>query len=260
MDGSGATRVVLLTHNRLMAEGVSSVFGKSGDFSVTALCDSASAVAGCLATQETDIVLVDCALADNIAVLHEVCSSVRHCQVMLWGNSVSPEFASQAIELGVRGIIPSDAAVPVFLEALKVVQSGQLWFTKHLMESVLLATRHQLTRREGEVIALISQGLKNKQIAHALGIGEGTVKVYLSRIFKKVGVDDRFQLALFAVRNVLNSRGATLGPARDSGVSEPAGYGSQGLHSLVMPPAHYSFEDPILSPRIAFRPITGHSI
>ena len=259
MNSIGATRVVLFTRNELMAAGVNTVFETSGEFAVTTVCDSPPALTGWLGREGADLVLVDCQAVDRLSALHEVCTQVQRCQVVLWGNHVSAEFGSQAIELGVRGIIPWDTTVKVFLEALRVVRGGQLWFTKELMESVLLATRHQLTRREGEVIGLISQGLKNKQIAHVLGIGEGTVKVYLSRIFKKVGVDDRFQLALYAVRNVLNSRGANLGGAApeqpEAGVPN-----SQGLHSLVIPPAQ-ALEPPAPpAARPGARPIVGHSI
>jgi DNA-binding CsgD family transcriptional regulator len=58
-----------------------------------------------------------------------------------------------------------------------------------------------LTRREGQLVMLLSQGLKNKEISAALSISEGTVKVYLSRLFQKVGAKDRFELALYGLRN-----------------------------------------------------------
>ena len=260
MNVNGATRVVLFTRNELMAAGVKAVFTSSGEFSVSAVCSRGAELSEWLSREGADLILVDSQAVDRLTVLHEVCSQVQRCQVVLWGSQVSAEFGSQAIELGVRGIIPWDASVAVFLEALRVVRSGQLWFTKELMESVLLATRHQLTRREGEVISLISQGLKNKQIAHSLGIGEGTVKVYLSRIFKKVGVDDRFQLALYAVRNVLNSRGAALAPPAEPDHAAAPLPGRQVLHSLVMPAGGYGLDDPPVTERAALRPITGQLI
>ena len=59
-----------------------------------------------------------------------------------------------------------------------------------------------LSRREGQLITLLSQGLKNKEIAFTLKITEGTVKVYLSHLFQKVGVKDRFELAVFGLNNL----------------------------------------------------------
>jgi DNA-binding NarL/FixJ family response regulator len=58
-----------------------------------------------------------------------------------------------------------------------------------------------LTQRETQTLALLTSGLKNKEIAQALGITEGTVKHHLSRLFQKVGVTGRFELALFGLRN-----------------------------------------------------------
>jgi two-component system nitrate/nitrite response regulator NarL len=58
-----------------------------------------------------------------------------------------------------------------------------------------------LSPREGQLVTLLSHGLKNKEIGAALRITEGTVKVYLSRLYDKVGVQDRFELALYALRN-----------------------------------------------------------
>jgi DNA-binding CsgD family transcriptional regulator len=84
------------------------------------------------------------------------------------------------------------------------VAEGELWFDKSLTASFLTARTVTLTNRESQLVMLLAQGLKNKEIAHALNISEGTVKVYLSRLFQKVGVKDRFELALYGLRNLQN--------------------------------------------------------
>jgi DNA-binding CsgD family transcriptional regulator len=66
----------------------------------------------------------------------------------------------------------------------------------------MTARRYSLTRREGQLVTLLAQGLKNKEIATSLNISEGTVKVYLSRLFQKLGVKDRFELALYGLKNL----------------------------------------------------------
>jgi DNA-binding CsgD family transcriptional regulator len=95
-----------------------------------------------------------------------------------------------------------------------------------------------LTKRESQLVSLLSQGLKNKEIATTLTISEGTVKVYLSRLFQKVGVKDRFELALYGLRNLQNMSGEA--PALNSpshqipmgGAKNPAQL--QWLRSLVL--------------------------
>jgi DNA-binding NarL/FixJ family response regulator len=88
------------------------------------------------------------------------------------------------------------------VRCLTRVHEGDLWFDKELTDSFMSARRYSLTRREGQLVSLLSQGLKNKEIATALTISEGPVKVYLSRLFQKLGVKDRFELALFGLKNL----------------------------------------------------------
>ena len=106
------------------------------------------------------------------------------------------------------------------------MQAGELWFEKALTDSFLCARRVALTQREGQLVSLLSQGLKNKEIATTLMISEGTVKVYLSRLFQKVGVKDRFELALFGLKNLTTGQL----PSTDKGARSAM----PGLRSLVL--------------------------
>jgi DNA-binding CsgD family transcriptional regulator len=83
-----------------------------------------------------------------------------------------------------------------------MVAEGGLWFEETLKTSFSNAKAVALTRRESQLVSLLSHGLKNKEIASTLFITEGTVKVYLSRLFQKLGVKDRFELALYGLKNL----------------------------------------------------------
>jgi DNA-binding NarL/FixJ family response regulator len=93
------------------------------------------------------------------------------------------------------------------MRCLTRVLDGELWFEKALTDSLMSAQQFRLTRREGQLVSLVSQGMKNKEVATALNISEGTVKVYLSRLFQKLGVKDRFELALYGLKNLTPGRG-----------------------------------------------------
>jgi DNA-binding NarL/FixJ family response regulator len=87
-------------------------------------------------------------------------------------------------------------------KAVKVVYSGELWLDRKLIRDVLYNMSHvekkvDLTRKEKEIVSLICNGYRNKEIAQKLDITEQTVKSHCNRIFKKVGVSDRLQLALY---------------------------------------------------------------
>jgi DNA-binding CsgD family transcriptional regulator len=145
-------------------------------------------------------------------------------------NTISTELAFQAMGLGVRGILRKTLPAELQVKCLRKVQAGELWFEKALTDSFLCARRVALTQREGQLVSLLSQGLKNKEIATTLSISEGTVKVYLSRLFQKVGVKDRFELALFGLKNL--TTGHQL-PAGEKGQRAVNG-AMPGLRSLVL--------------------------
>src|SRR6476620_7776470 len=127
---------------------------------------------------------------------------MANSKIVLWVHTSSTELAFQAMGLGVRGILRKTLPTDLLTKCLEKVQEGELWFEKALTDSFLSAKRIALTQREGQLVSLLSQGLKNKEIATALLISEGTVKVYLSRLFRKVGVKDRFDLSLFGLKNL----------------------------------------------------------
>src|SRR5450756_515245 len=145
--------------------------------------------------------------------------AMNRSRIVLWVNSISTELAFQAMGLGVRGILRKTLPTELQVKCLQKVQAGELWFEKALTDSFLCARRVALTQREGQLVSLLSQGLKNKEIATTLMISEGTVKVYLSRLFQKVGVKDRFELALFGLKNLttgqlpVGEKGQRLGPS-----------------------------------------------
>lgn len=133
------------------------------------------------------------------------CSEARYlglAAIILWVDEVSAEFASQAISLGVRGLLRRSLPIAMQARCLDRVAAGELWVEKTLSNKLLSTKRIALTPRERQLVVLVAQGLKNKEIAYRLGVSEGTVKVYLCRLFAKTGVNDRLELALFALKNL----------------------------------------------------------
>jgi DNA-binding NarL/FixJ family response regulator len=229
------SRILLLTGNAVLSEGLRSIL-LSSEFELIGTCADTDSLARRISASRVDIVLMDTAHGVTLASLNQLKGSAHDAQLVLWGNGISPEFSFQAMEAGVRGVIPQDFRVDELLSALHDIRGGKLWFSKDLMSNMLCARRTHLTGREGDLVALLAQGKKNKEIAYLLGIREGTVKVYLSRLFQKLGVDDRFQLALYALRNVVSGDAPVAG--RGPG---PAGIGP----APVAPPRIHSFAIPV---------------
>jgi DNA-binding NarL/FixJ family response regulator len=138
--------------------------------------------------------------------LRDILSSDRRSHVVLWGDGLATEFAFQAMQLGVRGILPSSATVDCLLDSLANINRGVLCFDKDLMDYLLSQKRVTLTERQGQLVSLVAQGLKNKEIAWRLGTTEGTVKAYLYKLFRKLGVNDRLGIVLYGQKNLFDGQ------------------------------------------------------
>jgi two-component system nitrate/nitrite response regulator NarL len=200
--------VLLCSDEPILAEGLARILASSEALNLVSYCPGIDGLKSQMELHQPDLLLVDLTAGITFGVLsglHEVAS---HAKIVLWVHSISTELALQAMSLGVRGILRKTLPTETLLRCLTRVNEGELWFEKALTDSIMSARRYSLTRREGQLVSLLSQGLKNKEIATALTISEGTVKVYLSRLFQKLGVKDRFELALYGLKNLTPGSGA----------------------------------------------------
>ena len=230
------TRILLYSSEPILAQGLSSVLAGNSDLRLVGVSSTTDNLGIRVKTETPDILLLDMTSDVSFQLLSELRKSSDTCKTLLWVNAISTELAFQAMGLGVRGIVRKTLPVETLIECLRKVDQGGSWFEKRLTESMLSARKVLLSRREGQLVTLISQGLKNKEIATVLGVSENTVKVYLSRIFKKVGVKDRFELALYGLRNVAAGQGRLDEPVRQSRSLHGA-LGTppvQGLRSLLL--------------------------
>jgi DNA-binding NarL/FixJ family response regulator len=176
--------------------------------------------------RQPDLLFLDLTSDFTLDFLSSVHRTAPAAKIVLWVHFISTEMALQAMGLGVRGILSKTLPPEVLATGLRKIHDGELWFEKALTDSILTARRYTLTRREGQIVSLVAQGLKNKELGVALNISEGTVKVYLSRLFKKLGLKDRFELALFGLKNLTagySSQG-TATPVQRAGGQDPRSF------------------------------------
>jgi DNA-binding NarL/FixJ family response regulator len=218
-------RIIVYTDEPILAHGLAGVLSAAPGLDMREVCPTMDAVrqrAG-----EADVLLMQLTSDVTFAFLSELRRSAPECKIVLWVHTISTELAFQAMGLGIRGILRRTLGQDLIVKCLQKVHQGELWFEKALTDSFLFSTRIPLTRREGQLVLLLSQGMKNKEIAAHLLITEGTVKVYLSKLFQKVGVKDRFELALYALKNLTAEQGPPAQPPQ--GLSH-----MPGLRSLVL--------------------------
>ena len=177
------------------------LFRPSEDISLLPVASDVTDLLSQVRSLKPQVVLLAVDTSVDWGLLNKLREESPDIKVVLWLHEITPELAYQAIECGVRGILRKSLAPEMIVKCVRKVHAGELWFEKALTQTFLSGRTIKVSKREGELITLVTQGLKNKEIATVMGITEGTVKVYLSRLFGKIGARDRFELALIGLRN-----------------------------------------------------------
>ncbi len=167
--------------------------------------------------ERPDIILLELLLngSSGLEFLAELNSCGRSVRVIVLTGVREPEAHRQAIRLGAVGLVMKDQPAEVLLRAIEKVHAGEAWLDHKMTASVIAemarprrldddaAKVASLTPREREIITVVCEGLKNRQIAERLFISEATVRNHLTAILSKLGVSDRFELATFSYRHGL---------------------------------------------------------
>jgi DNA-binding NarL/FixJ family response regulator len=171
--------------------------------------DGATALA--LAAELTpDVILLDLKLPgmDGIAVLGELRTRDSTARVLVLTSATEPASASLAVRSGAAGVLYKDVDPDALVRAIRSVHDGHLLLAPEAADSLVrsagawrpAAGLDALTSREREVLAELTKGRSNREIARALNVSEKTVKAHVSSVLAKLGVQDRTQAALLAVR------------------------------------------------------------
>ncbi len=160
--------------------------------------------------EKTDVLIIDKGLGaktvlDALAQLPAEHGQARSTvpAVIVWGMSVTEAEALRFLQSGAKGIVRKSADIVTVLACLRAVSQGRSWMQDSVFREASATetqVRTDLTPREHQVMELVEQGFKNREIAQELGIRPGTVKIHLKHIFEKTGVRGRHGLALNGLR------------------------------------------------------------
>ena len=204
-------RLAICCSNRLYAEGLKTLLEDESGITIAGICDGSS-ISGLeeLLQYKPDVILADFSNEFNIFLnLPDIHSKDNKLRILLIGDRSMRLFADkqlkELITKGVVGILPPSADSDLLKKALTAVSLGELWLDRTTLMKILASMRQQeknvaLGRREREIMFHICQGFRNKEIAQKLNISEQTVKSHCNRLYKKLGVSDRLQLALYSYK------------------------------------------------------------
>jgi len=190
----------------LTAEGVRSSLRLSEELEFLERVDTLAAAADMVRDLRPDLLIIDKSFGSQ--ALLQWLADLRIYQsttsVIVWGNAITEPEALRLLQGGVRGILRKSADPEALLSCLRSVSAGINWMEESLFRESTRMERYprsELTPREQQVLELVEQGLKNREIARELGIRPGTVKIHLKHIFEKTGVRGRYGLALTGMKD-----------------------------------------------------------
>jgi len=206
-DHSNKTVVVCDTQP-ITAEGLRTLLATAGDLEFLASLNSLEAATQLMTARPPDVVIVDKGFGMRIVLdwIHDLKLSDAAPAVTVWGVSMTEAEALRLLQAGAKGIVRKTADLESILSCLRTVASGRSWMEDCVFRDSARQERYprsELTPREHQVLEMVEQGFKNKEIALELGIRPGTVKIHLKHIFEKTGVRGRYGLAI----NGLKERG-----------------------------------------------------
>lgn len=203
--------VLALADEPILQIGLRSVLSGAPGIEISGIHASVAQAAGSARENPPDAILYSLALDPELAQIHVMRRIAPDAALILWARDFSTELAHQALDLGIQGFLSTTAGPEAVIECLQLSVNGEIWMERSLASTMLNSRPIALSRRQGQLLGLLVQGLKNREIASEMGISEGTVKAYLTTLFEKVGARDRFELALYGLKTLRNTRSAAAG-------------------------------------------------
>jgi DNA-binding NarL/FixJ family response regulator len=206
--------LLLIEDNRLLREGIAAVLNEQPDLAVVATASGGEAVLPLVRDTKPQLVLLDSALGedDSLRLLETIREASPEIRVIVMDLIPEPQDISEFLEAGCAGFLLKDATVEDFIAAIRSVARGGRALPPARTGTIFsrvakLATRRDpaavrdavtMTRREQEVVALIGDGLSNKEIGERLHIALHTVKSHVHHVLEKLALRTRLQVAAYA--------------------------------------------------------------
>jgi DNA-binding NarL/FixJ family response regulator len=222
-------RLLIADDHPIVRLGLRQVFSQTDDIEIVGEASDGRETMLLVKEKHPDVILLDLRMPnmDGLAVLDALQSSNSKIKVVVLTGSEDKNEYVQAMKLGCSGIVLKQTAPDLIAKSVRKVYAGEIWLDSHTTAAVMKRfaspqpdpaplpirggftskarnERTPLSAREREIVSLVAQGYKNKEMAEKMFISEQTVKNHLHNIFDKLGVSDRLELALYAIHKGLH--------------------------------------------------------
>jgi two-component system, NarL family, nitrate/nitrite response regulator NarL len=209
-------RILIADDHPIFRDGLRKLLSLEEDFQVIGEAEDGKEAVDMVQKLSPDILLLDLKMPNlsGIGALEALGDKFKSTRVIVLTASEDEAAVVQAMRMGTAGIVLKQTATDLLIKSIRKVYDGEIWLDSRMTTAVMKEfsqpapvrepIKTVLSTREREVVALVCQGFRNKEIAEKMFISEQTVKNHLHNIFDKLGVSDRLELALFAIHKKLN--------------------------------------------------------
>jgi len=203
-------RVTIADDHAIVREGLRALFEVTPDIALAGEVEQADDLTLTVTKTRCDVLLLDLQL--DRWMMDDIPDLAQLTKVVVLTGADSEHDLLNALRLGARAIVKKTFAAETIREAIRAVVTGAVWMPADLRDRLTAKSpaggAAGLSARESDIARYVAVGMRNAEVARKLGITEGTVKVHLNNIFKKLQIRDRVELTLYAIRNrLIGSRG-----------------------------------------------------
>jgi two-component system, NarL family, response regulator LiaR len=214
--GDGKIKVLIVDDHQVVRQGLRIFLDLQDDIQIVGEAGDGQAAVELTEELSPDVVLMDLVMPrlGGIAAIGRIKAISANVKVIALTSFAEDDKVYPAIQAGASSYLLKDVSPDALLEAIRAVHRGEARLHPEVMRKLMEQVVHQspaappvftpsLSPREGEVIRLVADGKSNREIAQALIISEKTAKAHVSNILSKLGLEDRTQMAIFAIKNGL---------------------------------------------------------
>jgi len=219
-------RVIIADSEAIFRVGIRKIFALEDDIRVVAQVENLAQAVAAVQKFPCDVLLYEITLSNSAGdAISEILDKSPKTRIITVGNDIGEHDTCDFLRRGVTGILSRSVSPDLLVRCIRKVHSGETWLDNRGVNWVidayraqaaqLMAPRNQprLSEKELQIISGVTQGMKNKDIAHEIGTTEQVVKNYLRKVYDKLGVSDRLELALYCMHHRLleKARGTMIG-------------------------------------------------
>jgi two-component system NarL family response regulator len=196
-------RVLLVDDHSIVRQGLATIINRDPDMTVIAQAEDGQQAIDLFREHQPDVTLMDLRMphVGGVAAITAICAEFKSARIMVLTTYDSDEDIYRGLQAGAKGYLLKETKPKELLNAIRNIHSGQQYIPPEVgAKLVQRMSNPELSERELEVLRLMAQGMSNLDIATALSIGESTVKSHVNRILSKLGVNDRTQAVIVAVK------------------------------------------------------------